>query len=67
MQVETENLLTVTNFGTKSGMARQHIYRLIEAGKLNKIDIDGIVFIIQDELADNLERQRKPKTKRNVE
>ena len=63
MQVETENLFTITNFGLQKGIVRQHIYRMLEAGKLNGVEIDGVMFIIKDELSDNLERQRKPKTK----
>lgn len=64
MQVETENLLTVTNFAKQKGMARQHVYRLIEAGTLNSIVIDGIVFVLIDDKAGNLRRQRKEKLKK---
>jgi hypothetical protein len=67
MLIETEKLLTYANFGEKKGISRYQIYRLVKAEKLNAINIDGIGFIIKDELSDSLERQRKPKTKRNVE
>lgn len=64
MQVETEKLLTVTNFAKQKGMARQHVYRLIESGLLNSVIIDGIAFVLIDAKAENLQRQRKEKVKK---
>jgi predicted site-specific integrase-resolvase len=64
MQIETEKLLSYAHFGEKKGISRYHIYRLVRAGKLNAVDIDGIGFIIQDDKAVNLQRERQPKTKK---
>jgi predicted Kef-type K+ transport protein len=64
MQVETEKLLTVTNFAKQKGLTRQHVYRLIVAGSLTSIVIDGIVFVLTDDKAENLQRQRKEKVKK---
>ena len=64
MQIETENLLTVTNFANQKGLARQHVYRLIEAGLLNAVVIDGVVFVLVDSKAEKLQRQRKEKGKK---
>jgi hypothetical protein len=63
MQVETDKLITVTNFAKLKGLARQHVYRLIESGVLNSVNIDGINFVLIDDKAENLQRQRKEKVK----
>jgi len=65
MQVETEKLLTVTNFAKQKGLTRQHVYRLIAAVSLTSVVIDGIVFVLNDDKAENLQRQRKEKVKRS--
>lgn len=61
MQVDTEQLITVTNFATRKGITRQHVYRLIEAGDINAITIDGINFVLLNEKSENLQRKRKEK------
>jgi len=63
MQIDSEKLLTVTNFGKQKGLTRQHIYRLIDAGMITSILIDNILFVVLDEKADNLKRQRKKSNK----
>lgn len=63
MQIDSEKLLTVTNFAKQKGLTRQHIYRLIDAGIINSIVIDNIIFVILDKKAKNLERQRKKSNK----
>lgn len=63
MQINPEKLLTVTNFAKQKGLTRQHIYRLIDAGSINSISIDNILFVIMDEKAENFKRQRKEKRK----
>ena len=61
MLIETEKLLTYANFGEQKGISRYQIYRLAKVGKLNAVDIDGVGFIILDDLSANFQRQRKPK------
>lgn len=61
MQVDTEHLITVTNFATRKGITRQHVYRLIESAEINAISIDGVSFVILDEKSENLQRKRKEK------
>lgn len=63
MLIETGNLFTVANFGLLKGISRQHIYRLLQSGLLNVVTIDGVTFVINDELAASLERRRRQKTK----
>jgi hypothetical protein len=64
MQVETDKLVTVTNFAKLKGLARQHVYRLIEIGLINSVVIDGINFVLIDDKAESLQRQRKEKAKK---
>ena len=64
MQIDSEKLITVTNFAKQKGLARQHVYRLIESGLINSIEIDQISFVVLDEKAENFQRQRKIKQKK---
>lgn len=61
MQVNTEQLITITNFAKQKGLARQHVYRLIESGDINSVIIDGISFVLLDDKSENLQRKRKEK------
>ena len=61
MQVNTEQLITVTNFANQKGIARQHVYRLIESGDINFVIIDGISFVLLDGKSETLQRKRKEK------
>jgi hypothetical protein len=61
MQINPEKLLTVSNFAKQKGLTRQHIYRLIDAGLINSISIDNILFVVLDEKAENFRRLRKEK------
>lgn len=61
MQVDTKQLITVTNFAARKGITRQHVYRLIESGEINAITIDGISFVLLDEKSEKLQRKRKEK------
>jgi DNA-binding phage protein len=64
MQINPEKLLTVTNFAKQKGLTRQHIYRLIDAGSINSISIDNILFVVLDEKSENFQRIRKEKRKK---
>ena len=61
MQIDSEKLLTITNFAKQKGLTRQHVYRLIDSGIFSSIQIDGIQFVVLDDLAENFKRQRKEK------
>jgi len=64
MQIDSEKLITVTNFAKQKGLARQHVYRLIDSGLINSIEIDQISFVVLDEKAENFQRQRKIKQRK---
>lgn len=57
MTVDTKKLLTVSNFAKLKEMSRQHIYRLVDAGNLDLIKIDGVSFILLNEKAEDLKRK----------
>ncbi len=59
MLINTEELLTITNFASSKQLSRQHVYRLIESNEITKVEIDGVLFILQDEKAKNFLRKRK--------
>ena len=64
MKIEINNLVTVTNFAALKGLTRQHVYRLIESKSINSVSIDGIIFIVKDKKAEELQRLRKEKVKK---
>ncbi len=61
MIINTEKLVTITNYAKMSGLSRQHVYRLITNNELTEIKIDTISFILLDDKANSFERKRKPK------
>lgn len=65
MQIDSEKLITVTNFAKQKGLTRQHIYRLIDSGLINPVIIDSITFVIIDDKSKSFQRQRKAK-RRNI-
>ena len=45
-----ENLIRVSTYATKVKQSTRNIYKLIESGKLDCIEIDGVKFIkMEDE------------------
>jgi uncharacterized protein YqfB (UPF0267 family) len=64
MQLDSEKLITITNFAKQKGLTRQYVYRLIDSGIFNSIQIDGIQFVVLDDLAENFKRQRKVKVRK---
>jgi uncharacterized protein YqfB (UPF0267 family) len=64
MQIDSEKLITITNFAKQKGLTRQYVYRLIDSGIFSSIQIDGIQFVVLDELAENFKRQRKEKVRK---
>jgi hypothetical protein len=46
--IDEKRLKTVANHAKEKGKHRNWIYHLIKAGKIEPINIDGILFIKQD-------------------
>jgi hypothetical protein len=57
MKVEISKLKTFTNYGKLKGISRQRIHILVNAGRFNTIEIDGIKFIVMNEKALKYEKQ----------
>jgi hypothetical protein len=51
MKIDTRVLETFKKFGDLKNLYRQRVYKLVEAGKLNSIDIDGVRYIIMNQKA----------------
>jgi excisionase family DNA binding protein len=58
MNVNIDNLMTVSNYANLKGLSRQHVYRLVQNNELTLIEIDGIKFILLDEKAVDFVRKR---------
>jgi hypothetical protein len=57
MKIESKTLKTFKNYGDTKNISRQRIYKLVEAGKLDSIDIDGVRFIIMNDKAIKYKKQ----------
>jgi len=57
MKVEIDSLKTFANFGKMKNISRQRIYRLVEAGRFDTIEIDGVKFIIMNDKAIRYKKQ----------
>jgi predicted ATP-dependent serine protease len=58
MEINTEKLLTISNFALLKGLSRQHVYKLVENKELTLVLIDGVSFIFMDEKANDFVRKR---------
>lgn len=59
MKINTEKLLTVSNYSKLKNLSRQHVYRLINNNELTLVKIDGISFIYMDEKAIDFVKKRE--------
>ncbi len=57
MKIETKELKTFTNFGKMKNLSRQRVYQLIEVGRFDTIEIDGIKFIVMNDKAIKYKKQ----------
>lgn len=55
--VDINELVTIISFGKAKGISRQRIYKLIEASKVDWIEIDGCKFIYLTEKTKNFKKQ----------
>lgn len=51
MKIETTQLKTFTNFGKMKNISRQRIHILVQDGKFDTIEIDGVKFIVLNDKA----------------
>ena len=57
MKIDSKALKTIKNYGDTKNISRQRIYKLVEAGKLDSLDIDGVRFIIMNDKAIKYKKQ----------
>jgi hypothetical protein len=57
MKIEIDKLKTIQNFGKLKDLSRQRVYQLIEVGRFDTIEIDGVKFIIMNKKAVNYKKQ----------
>jgi len=51
MKIDIDRLKTINNFGKMKNLSRQRVYQLIEIGRFDTIEIDGVKFILMNEKA----------------
>ncbi len=51
MKIDSNKLKTFNNFGEIKNLSRQRVYILVESGKLDSIEIDGVKFIVMNKKA----------------
>jgi excisionase family DNA binding protein len=59
MKINTENLITISNYAKLKNLSRQHVYRLIENNELTLVKIDGISFIYMDDKGKDFIKKRR--------
>lgn len=57
MKIDTNILKTFANYGKLKNISRQRIYRLVEAGRFDTIEIDGVKFIVMNDKAIKYKKQ----------
>lgn len=57
MQINSNKLKTVKNYGDMKNISRQRIYKLVEAGRFDTLEIDGVKFIIMNDKAIKYKKQ----------
>lgn len=57
MKTDSELLKTFRNFGKMKNISRQRIYKLVEAGRFDTIEIDQVKFIILKEKSIKYKKQ----------
>jgi predicted DNA-binding transcriptional regulator AlpA len=56
MRIDTDKLLTVRNFAAEIGISRQRLYKVIDAGRISIIEIDGIKFVHKNKLSKGIDK-----------
>lgn len=51
MKINTDKLKTYPKFGILKNISKQRVYKLVEAERLDSIEIDGVKFIIMNNKA----------------
>ena len=57
MKIDINSLKTFSNFGKLKNISRQRIHILVQDGRFDTIEIDGVKFIIMNDKAINYKKQ----------
>lgn len=57
MKIDTLKLKTLSNFGKMKGLSRQRVHILVQDGRFDTIEIDGVKFIVLNDKAENFKKQ----------
>ena len=57
MKIDSKELKTFTNFGKLKNLSRQRIHILVQNGRFDTVDIDGIKFIVMNHKAIKFKKQ----------
>jgi len=57
MKIDSRELKTFSNFGKLKNISRQRIHILVQDGRFDTIEIDGIKFIVMNEKATKYKKQ----------
>jgi hypothetical protein len=57
MNIDTNKLKTFPKYGKSKNLSKQRVYKLVEAGKLDSIKIDGVKFIVMNDKAVKYKKQ----------
>ena len=57
MKIDIDTLKTFTNFGRMKKISRQRIHILVQDGRFDTIEIDGVKFIIMNDKAIKYKKQ----------
>ena len=57
MKIDTDTLKTFSNFGKMKNISRQRIHILVQDGRFDTIEIDGVKFIVMNDKAIKYKKQ----------
>ena len=57
MKIDINSLKTFSNFGKLKNISRQRIHILVQDGRFDTIEIDGVKFIIMNDKAINYKKK----------
>lgn len=61
MKIDTSKLKSLPNFGKMKGLSRQRVHILVQDGRFDTIEIDGVKFIVLNDKAIKFKKQSKDK------
>jgi hypothetical protein len=57
MKIDTNKLKTLPKFGKLKNLSKQRVYQLVEIGRFDIVEIDGVKFILMNDKAVKYKKQ----------